>query len=94
MEETDGEYCCEWKLTTVDPQERSTWRPGVRSAMFATSQLPVRGPLIWMVPLHLHQKSDYIYSKPGLKGPLKKNAKIDFQYQLSLNAGQKYCRML
>ena len=36
--------CGEWKLTTVDPQERSTWRSGVRSAMRAASQLPVRGP--------------------------------------------------
>ena len=25
--------CHEWKLTTVDPQEKSTWRSGVRSAM-------------------------------------------------------------
>ena len=25
---------------TVDPQERSTWRSGVRSAMHAASQLP------------------------------------------------------
>ena len=32
--------CREWKLTTVDPQERSTWRSGVRSAMRAASQLP------------------------------------------------------
>ena len=32
--------CHEWKLTTVDPQERSTWRSGVRSAMRAASQLP------------------------------------------------------
>ena len=36
--------CCERKLTTVDPQERSTWRSGVRSAMHAASQLPGRGP--------------------------------------------------
>ena len=36
--------CPEWKLTTVDPQERSTWRPGVRSAMCAANQLPRRGP--------------------------------------------------
>ena len=28
------------------------------------------------------------------KRPLKKNTKIGFQYQVSLNAGQKYCRML
>ena len=37
--------CHEWKLTTVNPQERSTWRSGVRSAMHAASQLPGRGPI-------------------------------------------------
>ena len=36
--------CREWKLRTVDPQERSTWRSGVRSAMCTASQLPGRGP--------------------------------------------------
>ena len=35
--------CREWKLTTVDPQERSTLRSGVRYAMRAASQLPRRG---------------------------------------------------
>ena len=30
--------------TLVDPQERSTWRSGVRSAMCAASQLPGKGP--------------------------------------------------
>ena len=35
---------CEWKLKTVDSQERSTWRSGVRSAMRAASQLPGKGP--------------------------------------------------
>ena len=39
MEETDGE-----RLPWVDPQERSTWRSGVRSAMRAASQLPWKGP--------------------------------------------------
>ena len=34
------------------------------------------------------------YSKTCLKQPLKKNTKNWFQYQLLLNAGQKYCRML
>ena len=31
------------------------------SAMHAASQLSGRGPLMWMMPLHLHvnQKSDY-----------------------------------
>ena len=32
------------KLMTVVPQERITWRSGVRSAMLAASQLPRRGP--------------------------------------------------
>ena len=36
--------CREWKLMTVDPQERSTLRSGVRSAMRAASQLPGKGP--------------------------------------------------
>ena len=40
---TENNYC-EWKLTTVDPQERSIWRSGVRSAMCAASQLQGRGP--------------------------------------------------
>ena len=35
--------CREWKLTTVDPQERSAWRSGVRSALCAASQLPRKG---------------------------------------------------
>ena len=35
-----------------------------------------------------------IYSKNCLKRPFKRKAKIGFQDQLSLNAGQKYCRML
>ena len=34
------------------------------------------------------------YSKICLKRPLKKKTKIGFQDRLSLNAGQKYCRML
>ena len=50
--------CREWKLMRVDPQERSTWRSGVRSAMQLASYLE-RGPLMWMMPLHLNQKSDY-----------------------------------
>ena len=29
---------------TVDPQERTTWRSGVRSAMRAASPLPGKGP--------------------------------------------------
>ena len=36
--------CHEWKLITVDPKERSTWRSGLRSALPAASQLPGRGP--------------------------------------------------
>ena len=36
--------CREWKLTTVDPQEKSTWRSGVRSARHTASQSPGKGP--------------------------------------------------
>ena len=36
--------CCEWKLMTVDLQERSTWRSGVRFSLRLTSQLPRKGP--------------------------------------------------
>ena len=39
---------------TVYPQERSTWRSGVISAMHAASQLSLEGgPLMWMITLHL-----------------------------------------
>ena len=36
----------------------------------------------------------HAYSKNCLQRPLKKNTKIGFQDRLSLDAGQKYCRML
>ena len=35
-----------------------------------------------------------MYSKTCVKWPLSKRLKIVFQDQVSLNAGQKYCRML
>ena len=35
-----------------------------------------------------------MYSRTYVKRPFSKRPKIGFQYQLSLNAGQKYCRML
>ena len=41
-----------------------------------------------------HSKSLHYYSKTCVKPPLYNRPKIGFQYQLSLNAGQKYCRML
>ena len=34
------------------------------------------------------------YSKTCVKRPLSKRLKIGYQDQLSLNAGQRYCRML
>ena len=36
----------EWKLSAINPHDRDTWRSGVRSAMRAASQLPVRGPTV------------------------------------------------
>ena len=35
-----------------------------------------------------------MYSKTSVEQPLSNRLKIGFQDQLSLNAGQKYCRML
>ena len=35
-----------------------------------------------------------LYSKTCVKRPLSKRPQIDFLDHLSLNAGQKYCRML
>ena len=35
-----------------------------------------------------------VYTKTCVKRPLLKSQKIGFQDQLSLNAGQRYCRML
>ena len=55
--------CCEWKLMIDDPQERSTWRSGVRSALRAASQLPERGSLMWMMPLHFMWISKRNYYK-------------------------------
>ena len=44
---------------------------------------------------YLHADSkDSDYSKTCLKQPLTKKTKIGFQDRLSLNAGQKYCRVL
>ena len=53
--------CREKKLTTVDPQESSTWRSGVRSAMRAASQLSARGLVdVDDAPVQLiNQKSDH-----------------------------------
>ena len=39
-------------------------------------------------------KRNALYSKTCVKRPLSKRQKIGFQDQLSLNVGQKYCRML
>ena len=36
--------CREWKLSSIDPHDRHTWRYGVRSSMHAASQLLGRGP--------------------------------------------------
>ena len=41
-----------------------------------------------------HTVEAILYSKTCVKRPLSKRPKIGFQDQLSLNAGQKYCRML
>ena len=53
--------CHEWKFTTVDLQERSTWRSGVRSAMgpVQLASYLEGGSLMWMMHLHLHVNQTY-----------------------------------
>ena len=43
---------------------------------------------------NLDPSNPFRYSKTCLKRPLSYRPKMGFQDQLSLNAGQKYCRML
>ena len=61
MEENDGEDCHVWKLTTIDLQERTTWRLGVQLALHAASQLPGRGPPDVDDALHLHVNQSSYY---------------------------------
>ena len=67
--------CSEWKLTTVDPQERNTWRSGVKSAMPAASQLPGRGPLMWMMPKNPMMLIQEIHTYIIMQWILRKNVK-------------------
>ena len=43
---------------------------------------------------HLLRILKSVLVKPVLSGHSKRTLKIGFQYQLTLNAGQRYCRML
>ena len=51
--------CREWKISTIDPRDRYTWRTDVSACKQQASYLE-GGPLMWMLPLYLHvnQKSD------------------------------------
>ena len=50
---TEGD-CTECKILDIDPHDRHIWRSGMRSAMHAASQVPVKGPTDVDVPLYLH----------------------------------------
>ena len=65
------------------------WREILLEPVLAVVYLPI-GSVLPEPSLLAHTK----YSKTCVKRPLSKRPKIGFQYQLSLNAGQKYCRML
>ena len=49
--------------------------------------------VISIIKVYALAQADLIYSKTCVKLPLAKRPQIGFQGQLSLNAGQKYCRM-
>ena len=48
---------------------------------------------LWQMQ-NCHERYGVIYSKTCVKWLLSKRPEIGFQDQLSLNAGQKYCRIL
>ena len=63
--------------------------------VFFRSMLQSCGTLVLNPCLFLRRTElNRIYSKPCVKRSLSKRQTIGFQDQLSLNAGQKYCRML
>ena len=49
---------------------------------------------VWIIFVIYVSCLSSLYSKTCLKRPLNKKTKHGFQGRLSLNAGQKYCRML
>ena len=55
MEET------KWRKTALSGSSRQmTLKKGTPGdQVHAASKLPGRGPLMWMMPLHVNQKSDY-----------------------------------
>ena len=72
-------WCCYWCSSVL------YWR-----SAFPTITPSIQRPFIWK-----HKSASLqIYSITCLKRSLKKKTKIGFQDWLSLNAGQKYCRML
>ena len=73
--------------TFRDQQLGKTWRSPFLFIGCTWSNLSFYGRLIAMTTAYLSTLS-------CVKRPLSKRPKIGFQDQLSLNAGQKYCRML
>ena len=66
-----------------DPNARPTPGPAMSGSSF--------GSFVWTLFCVTYK---VYYSETCLKRPLKKKTKNCFQGRLSLNAGQKYCRML
>ena len=58
--------CREWKLTTVDPQESSTERSGVRLLCVQLASYLEGGPPMWMMPLHMHVNQNFDYDDDEL----------------------------
>ena len=40
----------QWKMLDIDPHDRHTWRSGMRSTLYTTSQHLEGGPLMWIFP--------------------------------------------
>ena len=74
---------CPWALLFI---QLTYWIPVI------SMYLQAEWKTVWI--LNIRSQLRWIYSTTCLKRPLKKKTKIVFQDRLSVNTGQKYCRML
>ena len=76
----------------------STLLTHIKRMVNLTGPLPISFRIVFRVDFlsifHMQKNCMTLYSKTSVKRPLSKRSKNGFQDKLSLNACQKYCRML
>ena len=87
-------YLCNWQLSYLNLKSQ---RKYVTGPGFKLTQARYRTSIVLRknrCPPTTNAHKELTIPAPCVKWPLSKRPQIDFQGQLSLNAGQKYCRML